>query len=50
VDWEIVRLSVGAFLTSSGFGGLAALGAAALAYRGIQSRIGYDRAARPPTC
>lgn len=40
---ETVRLALGAFLTSSGFGGIAALGAAMVAYRGIKARIGYDR-------
>lgn len=43
--WNTVRLALGAFLTSSGFGGVAALGAAALAYRGIKARIEYDQTA-----
>jgi len=43
MDWELVRLSAGAFLTSAGAGGIAALGAAVVAYRGIRRRIEYDR-------
>lgn len=43
--WEPARLAIGAFLTSSGFGGLAAFGAALLAFRGIRARIGYDQSA-----
>ncbi len=41
---DAVRLAVGAWLTSPGFGGLAALVAAVIAYRGITKRIGADRA------
>ena len=36
-------LAMGAFLTSSGVGGLAALVAAVLAYKGIARRITFDR-------
>jgi len=31
VDWELIRLSVGAFLTSAGFGGTAAITGALIA-------------------
>lgn len=39
MDVEIVRLSLGAFLTSPGFAGLAALGAALMAFRGVRRRV-----------
>ena len=45
MNWELVRLSVGAFLTSAGAAAIAALVAAMLAYRGIVRRIEYDRKA-----
>ncbi len=41
--WETLRLSLGAFLTSSGAGGVAAVVAAYWAYRGVQSRLAGDR-------
>jgi len=40
---ELVRLSLGAFLTSSGFGGVAAVGAAYWAYRTAAKRLEGDR-------
>lgn len=43
-QWEAARIALGAFLTSPGFGGLSAAGAALIAYRGIKTRIGADRA------
>lgn len=43
MDVEIVRLSLGAFLTSPGFAGLAALGAALVAFRGVSTRVEIER-------
>lgn len=43
MTWETVRLALGAFVTSSGFGGLAAVCAAAIAYKGIGRRIRADK-------
>lgn len=40
--WDTFRLALGAWLTSPGFGGLAALIAAVIAYLGITKRIAAD--------
>lgn len=40
--WETIRLALGAFLTSAGFGGLATALAAYLALRGVRERIRHD--------
>ena len=42
VNWELVRLSIGAFLTSSGFGGVAAVCAALVAAKVAGSRLRGD--------
>lgn len=42
VHWELIRLSVGAFVTSSGFGGVAAVGAALVAAKVAGSRLRGD--------
>ncbi|MGB8379688.1 MAG: hypothetical protein WCG47_00340 [Dermatophilaceae bacterium] len=43
MDVEIVRLSFGAFLTSPGFAGLAALATALVAVRGVNTRVSVER-------
>ena len=42
--WEIVRLALGAFLTSAGFGGLMTALAATVALRGVRERMRHDAA------
>src|SRR5690242_14897646 len=44
VSWELIRLSLGAFLTSPGAGLLGLIGGAWLTYKGVDKRIDADRA------
>lgn len=43
MTWDDLRLAVGAFMASSGFGGVSALCAALLALRGVRERLSGDR-------
>lgn len=45
MDWDTVRLGLGAFAVSPGFGGLGALAAAVVAYLGIRHKADQDRLA-----